>query len=172
MLPQFGLTEFMLVAIIALIVVGPKDLPMMMRKLGQFVARGKAMAREFQSAFDDIARQGELDELRKEIEEMRRENALTGAVDDLRKVESDINRKVMMENPAPGPQRTEGPAAVPDKSASSAPAGEAAPDTAPDTPPETASAEPESQPEPEPAPARDRPEPEPAPSRGRKASST
>jgi len=130
MLPQFGLTEFMLVAIIALIVVGPKDLPMMMRKLGQFVARGKAMAREFQSAFDDIARQGELDELRKEIEEMRRENALTGAVDDLRKVESDINRKVMMENPAPGPQRTEGPAAVPDRSAST-PAEEAAP--SPDT---------------------------------------
>ncbi|WP_018147057.1 Sec-independent protein translocase protein TatB [Henriciella marina] len=112
MLPQFGLTEFMLVAIVALIVVGPKDLPMMMRKLGQFVAKGRAMAREFQSAFDDIARQGELDELRKEIEDLRRDNALTGAVDDFKKAERDINRRVMMENPLPGNQT--GPGAISD----------------------------------------------------------
>lgn len=103
MLPQFGITEFMLVAVIALIVVGPKDLPVMMRKLGQFVAKGKAMAREFQSAFDDIARQAELDELRKEIQDLRRENALTEAVEDLKKAEADINRRVMMENPVTGP---------------------------------------------------------------------
>lgn len=115
MLPQFGLTEFMLIAIIALIVVGPKDLPLMMRKLGQFVARGRAMAREFQSAFDDIARQAELDELRKEIEDLRRDNELTKAVDDLKRTESDINRRVMMENPMPdaSPEET-GPGEVPD----------------------------------------------------------
>jgi sec-independent protein translocase protein TatB len=113
MLPQFGLTEFMLVAIVALIVVGPKDLPMMMRKLGQFLAKGRALAREFQSAFDDIARQGELDELRKEIEDLRRDNALTSAVDDMKKAESDINRRVMMQNPLPGKQT--GPGAIPDK---------------------------------------------------------
>ena len=101
MLPQFGLTEFLLIATIALIVVGPKDLPMMMRKLGQFVAKGKAMAREFQSAFDDIAKQAELDELRKEIEDLRRDNALTEAVAELKKTEADINRQVMMENPLP-----------------------------------------------------------------------
>ena len=115
MLPQFGFTEFMLVAIIALIVVGPKDLPLMMRKLGQFVAKGKAMAREFQSAFDDIARQAELDELRKEIQDLRRENALTEAVEDLKKTEAEINRRVMMENPVTGPEAQSGPGAVPDK---------------------------------------------------------
>ena len=37
MLPQFGLTEFLVIAIVALIVVGPKDLPTMMRRIGQFV---------------------------------------------------------------------------------------------------------------------------------------
>lgn len=114
MLPQFGLTEFLLVAVIALIVVGPKDLPMMMRKLGQFVAKGRAMAREFQSAFDDIARQAELDELRKEIEDLRRDNQLTQAVDDLKRTEADINRKVMMENPRPQSSEGEtGPGEVP-----------------------------------------------------------
>ncbi|MEM9055422.1 MAG: Sec-independent protein translocase protein TatB [Pseudomonadota bacterium] len=95
MLPQFGLTEFLLIAIVALIVVGPKDLPRMMRQIGQFVARGRAMANEFRSAFDDIARQAELDDLRKEIESLKRENAVTQAVDDLKAVESDINEQVL-----------------------------------------------------------------------------
>ena len=70
MLPQFGFTELLLVAVVALIVVGPSDFPLMMRKLGQFVAKGRAMANEFRAAFDDIAKQAELDELRKEIEDL------------------------------------------------------------------------------------------------------
>lgn len=95
MLPQFGLTEFILIAAIALIVVGPKDLPVMMRKLGQFIAKGRAMANEFRVAFDDIAKQAELDELRAEIENLKKENAVTQAMDDLKAVEKDINRSVM-----------------------------------------------------------------------------
>ncbi|HIG21557.1 MAG TPA: twin-arginine translocase subunit TatB [Henriciella sp.] len=126
MLPQFGLTEFMLVAIVALIVVGPKDLPLMMRKLGQFVAKGRAMAREFQSAFDDIARQAELDELRKEIEDLRRDNALTEAVNDMKKAESDINRRVMMENPWPEAGKEGGPGVIPDDKTAPAVSGESA----------------------------------------------
>jgi sec-independent protein translocase protein TatB len=100
MLPQFGFSEFLLLAMVALIVVGPKDLPLMMRKLGQFVAKGKAMAAEFQSAFDDIARQTELDELRQEIEDIKSNNAVQQAVDDLRDVESEINDAVMRETPS------------------------------------------------------------------------
>ena len=100
MLPQFGFTEFLMVAIVALIVVGPRDLPMMMRRLGQFVARGRAMANEFRSAFDDIARQTELEDLRKGIEDLKRDNALTAAVDDLKSVEKDINESVMREERA------------------------------------------------------------------------
>lgn len=99
MLPQFGIAEFLLLAAAALIIVGPKDLPLMMRKLGQIVGKGRAMAREFQAAFDDMARQAELDELRKEIEDLKRTNALTEAQDSLRAVESDINSAVMTEHP-------------------------------------------------------------------------
>ncbi|MEM1086880.1 MAG: Sec-independent protein translocase protein TatB [Pseudomonadota bacterium] len=100
MLPQFGLTEFLFLAVIALIVVGPKDLPMMMRRLGQFVAKGRAMANEFRLAFDDIAKQAELDELRSEIENLKRENSVTQAVEDLKAVEQDINKSVMQETEA------------------------------------------------------------------------
>lgn len=95
MLPQFGIAEFLIVAIVALIVVGPRDLPIMMRRLGQFVAKGRSMAGEFRAAFDDIAKQAELDELRQEIEDLKRDNALTAAVDDLKEAERDINASVM-----------------------------------------------------------------------------
>ena len=71
MLPDFGFSEMIVVAVIALIVVGPKDLPVMMRRLGQFLARMRGIASEFRSSFDDMARQSELDELRKEVEAMR-----------------------------------------------------------------------------------------------------
>lgn len=107
MLPQFGFTEFMLIAIVALVVVGPKDLPMMMRKLGQFVAKGRAMANEFRAAFDDIARQAELDELRQEIEDLKNDNAVKEATDEMRSFEREVNEKVMTETPdtdAPKPE--------------------------------------------------------------------
>lgn len=98
MLPGIGLPEMLVIGLAALIIVGPKDLPMMMRRIGQFVGKGRAMAREFQSAFDDMARQTELDELRKEIDEMKLSNMVKEAVDDLSAVESDINKAVMSQS--------------------------------------------------------------------------
>jgi sec-independent protein translocase protein TatB len=71
MLPDIGGLELLLIAIVALIVVGPKDLPIMLRKLGQFTGRLRAMANDFRASFDEMARQSELDELRKEVEAMR-----------------------------------------------------------------------------------------------------
>lgn len=100
MLPQFGFSELLFLVIIALIILGPKDLSLTMRKIGQFVARGRSMANEFRAAFDDIARQAELDDLRKEIEDLKRDNAVTQAVDDLKSVEKDINDSVMREERA------------------------------------------------------------------------
>jgi sec-independent protein translocase protein TatB len=85
MLPQLGFTEFLLIAIVALVVVGPRDLPAMLRKAGGWVAKARGMAREFQGAFDDMGREVELDELRKEIEEIKRANPVTAIAEDLHK---------------------------------------------------------------------------------------
>ena len=72
MLPEVGMSELVVIAIVALIVVGPKDLPVLLRRVGQFMAKLRGMASEFRSSFDEMARQTELDELRKEVDAMRR----------------------------------------------------------------------------------------------------
>ncbi len=72
MLPEVGMSELVVIAIVALIVVGPKDLPMLLRRFGQFMAKLRGMASEFRASFDEMARQSELDDLRKEVEAMRR----------------------------------------------------------------------------------------------------
>src|SRR3954467_15768476 len=71
MLPDIGGTELLVIAAVALIVVGPKDLPVLLRKLGQFIGKIRGMANEFRASFDEMARQSELDELRKEVQALR-----------------------------------------------------------------------------------------------------
>lgn len=83
MLPQIGFVEFLLIAVIALVVVGPRDLPAMLRKVGGMIAKARGIAREFQGAFDDMGREAELDELRKEIEQIKQANPINEIAADL-----------------------------------------------------------------------------------------
>ena len=69
--PGIGGLEILVIGLVALLVVGPKDLPLMMRKVGKAMAKARAMANEFRASFDELARQSELDELRKEVEALR-----------------------------------------------------------------------------------------------------
>lgn len=71
MMPSIGGFELVVIAIVALLVVGPKDLPVLMRKVGHFMGRMRAMAADFRASFDEMARQSELDELRREVEALR-----------------------------------------------------------------------------------------------------
>lgn len=89
MLPEIGGLELLVIAAVALIVVGPKDLPVMLRKLGQFTAKIRGMANEFRASFDEMARQSELDELRKEVEAMRRGQLADTAAADASKAQVD-----------------------------------------------------------------------------------
>jgi sec-independent protein translocase protein TatB len=68
---DFSWTHILIVLIVALVVVGPKDLPKLMRVIGQWVGKARAMADQFRKSFDEMARQSELDELRAEIEALR-----------------------------------------------------------------------------------------------------
>jgi len=62
-----GWAELMIVGIVALIVVGPKELPILFRKMGQFVGKAKGMAREFSRAMNDAADQAGVGDIRKTL---------------------------------------------------------------------------------------------------------
>ena len=76
-------SHILILLIVALVVVGPKDLPRLMRIAGQWMGKARAMADQFRKSFDDMARQSELDELRKEIENLRGERPLAGLERDM-----------------------------------------------------------------------------------------
>jgi sec-independent protein translocase protein TatB len=85
MFDSIGFQELVVIGIIALMVVGPKELPLLMRKAGQCSARLRGMAADFRANFDEMARQAELDELRKEVEALRNNNPLQDIKDELTK---------------------------------------------------------------------------------------
>ena len=58
-------SEFLLVAFVALIVIGPKDLPKAMRVVGYWVGKARGVARQFRSGFDSMVREAELEEMEK-----------------------------------------------------------------------------------------------------------
>lgn len=72
-------SELMLVALVAIVFIGPKDLPRAMRFVGQWVGKGRTMARHFRSAMDEMVREAEMAEMEKkwkaENERIMREHA-------------------------------------------------------------------------------------------------
>ncbi|KRE15032.1 hypothetical protein ASE63_17460 [Bosea sp. Root381] len=63
-------SEFMLIGAVALVVIGPKDLPKAMRTVGQAVGKIRRMASEFQGQFNDAMREAELHDLKKQVEDV------------------------------------------------------------------------------------------------------
>lgn len=74
--PAFGFQELIVIVILALVVVGPKDLPLMVRRVGKMIGQIRATAREFQRSFDELGREAELAELRKEISSLKSNNPI------------------------------------------------------------------------------------------------
>lgn len=68
---MFGIdsAELLVVAIVALLVIGPKDLPRVMRTVGHWVGRARGMARHFRSGIDTMIREAELEEMEKKWRE-------------------------------------------------------------------------------------------------------
>jgi sec-independent protein translocase protein TatB len=67
---DIGWPELMLIGVVALVVIGPKDLPAALRVAGYWVRKARTMSREFQSHFDQMIREAELDEVRQELKKV------------------------------------------------------------------------------------------------------
>jgi sec-independent protein translocase protein TatB len=67
---DFSWSELLLIALVALVVIGPKDLPRVLRAAGKWAAKARTVAREFQSSIDQMIRESELEEVRKEVEKV------------------------------------------------------------------------------------------------------
>ena len=76
-------TELLIVALVALVVIGPKDLPRVMRTVGNWVGKARGMARHFRSGIDTMMRESELEEMEKKWREE--------------------NERIMREHPSPTP---------------------------------------------------------------------
>jgi len=94
LVPQFGFFELLLIGVVALIVVGPKDLPKLMRAAGRFFAKARAMAGEFTAAFDQMAREAEMEELREEIETLKKDNVFSKTKRELEDTLAPVEREI------------------------------------------------------------------------------
>ncbi|HEV7309438.1 Sec-independent protein translocase protein TatB [Ensifer sp.] len=90
---DIGWTELVVIAIVLIVVVGPKDLPPMLRAFGRMTAKMRGMASEFRQQFDEALREADLDEVRKTISDaqsLNPANALRDAMNPLRQIGNDI----------------------------------------------------------------------------------
>lgn len=68
---DIGWSEMLVIAIVMIVVVGPKDLPRMLRTFGKTTAKLRAMAGDFQKQFNDALKEAELEDLKKSVDELR-----------------------------------------------------------------------------------------------------
>jgi sec-independent protein translocase protein TatB len=91
-----GYTEMFVVAVVAIIVIGPKELPQVLRALGKSLAKMRGMAREFQGHLDSAMKEAGLDEVKKEFNNLRSMNPIEtvkkDVVSDVKKQEDDFKK--------------------------------------------------------------------------------
>ena len=86
----FSWQHIIILLLVALVVVGPKDLPRLLHMMGKWAGKARAMANEFRKSFDEMARQSELDELRKEIEDLKKNNPISDIANSMNDMNSSL----------------------------------------------------------------------------------
>jgi sec-independent protein translocase protein TatB len=113
-------SEFLLIGVVALIVIGPKELPGVLRTLGQYTRKVRSMAADFQSQFQEAMREAEMADLKKEVDAMAKDikdfDPLKDVRSDVEAMGKDIERSL---EATPEPQA--------DASVAATPAADAAP---------------------------------------------
>jgi sec-independent protein translocase protein TatB len=117
---DIGWGELLVIGVVALLVVGPKELPALLRTIGRYVGMIKRQANEFRAQFDAAMREAELEQLRKEVAALKNEaeSSLRGAEQSVR---SELQKtKTELDSAVAGPEAPS--SAVQPQAASSTPA--------------------------------------------------
>lgn len=99
-------SEMLIVALVAIVLIGPKDLPRVMRVVGQWVGRGRSMARHFRGAIDDMIRESELQEMEKKWKAeneriMREHSGLIGSTNSVAEPEATAQPQMLSPDTPP-----------------------------------------------------------------------
>ncbi|SHE44363.1 sec-independent protein translocase protein TatB [Ruegeria intermedia] len=89
---DLGWTELLVIGIVALIVVGPKDLPVLFRNVGRFIGKARGMAREFSSAMNEAADQAGVNDIKKGLDAAT--NPVGSAMDGVKQAAQDMAKSM------------------------------------------------------------------------------
>lgn len=96
----FSWQHIVIMLVVALVVVGPKDLPRLMNMAGKWAGKARAMAGEFRRSFDEMARESELAELRKEIDNLKKNNPVSDLASSMASVQAEVSSSMEAVAPA------------------------------------------------------------------------
>ncbi|MBN8995953.1 MAG: twin-arginine translocase subunit TatB [Rhizobiales bacterium] len=98
---DIGWTELVVIAVVAIVVIGPKDLPRAMRTVGQFTGKLRRMAREFQGQFNEAIREAELEDVKKSIQDLAKVDPIADIKAETAKVDQSIRAELNKPEPDP-----------------------------------------------------------------------
>lgn len=98
---DIGWSEILVIAVVAIVVVGPKDLPPMLRALGRTISKMRRMAGEFQGQFNEALKEAELDDVKKSFDELRGLNPMNDIKNSLNPLSGPIAKPAASPVPPP-----------------------------------------------------------------------
>ncbi len=131
---DIGWTEMLVIAVVMIVVVGPKDLPKMLRTFGKTTAKLRSMAGDFQKQFNEALKEAELDDVKKSVDSLRSlnpANEIRKQLNPFEKAAADVraglDKALKPSTPAAGSTATAAPAATAAVAATSTASAEPAP---------------------------------------------
>jgi sec-independent protein translocase protein TatB len=139
---DIGWSELVVIAVVALIAIGPKELPAVLRTVGQYMGKIRRMASEFQGQFQDAMREAEMADMKKDFDEMSAAASDLTHFDPMADMQKELDSAMADKPPEPAATETGAPPAIADSASSDIAAApeDSRPQHSPEIPPPAAEA--------------------------------